>query len=125
MMSPICNRLTALVYLAAMTLTSMPVYVGLLGWCPCGCVPEALVYPEADDSDPTQPQSPGEHHHHDSQHCRGCNLTSYCPVVVELPFAEWADAGLIAAEPEQQLPPHHVAPLLRPPRAGSVLSIPL
>ena len=95
----------------------MPVYVGLLGWCPCGCIPETLGYPESGDDDPSQPKSPGENHHHDSEHCRGCHGMPYCPLIVEPPFTEWTDAGRLAVEPDEQLPPHHVIRLIRPPRA--------
>src|SRR4051812_368737 len=108
-------RASAIVYLTALSLTSMPITVGLLGWCPCGCMPEALIYPEAGDDDPSQHTS-GKEHHHDSQHCRG-QAMPYCPLLAEPPQTERVDAGPLIAEIEQQLPCIQVNPLLRPPRA--------
>lgn len=103
-------RASVLIYLTALGLTSMPIAVGLLGWCPCGCLPDTLVY-----DDPQQP--PGDDHDHDSQRCHGCHAVSYCLPTVDMPACEWLDAGPLAAESEPRLPPIHINPLLRPPRA--------
>ena len=100
----------------ALIVTSMPVTVGLLGWCPCGCLPEALVANDPKD-DPSQPASSGEHHHHDSQHCRSNQAVSYCPLVDELPLTEWLDAGPLDVDREELIPPTHAVRLIRPPRA--------
>ena len=112
-MPPSWIRTTVCIYLTALALTSMPITVGLFGWCPCGCLPETLV---PYDHDPAEPASNGEHHH-DSQHCRGCQVLSYCPLVGELPLTEWLDAGPLAADCQEQIPPTHAVRLIRPPRA--------
>jgi hypothetical protein len=109
-------RITALTYLAALALTSMPVYVGLLGWCPCGCIPEVLV--SSDQSSDDQSQSPSEREHqHDSHHCKGCLALSYCPLIVEAIQTEWTDAGPLVVESSNSLLPGHEVPQIRPPRS--------
>jgi hypothetical protein len=110
------TRLTALTYLAALALTSMPVYVGLLGWCPCGCIPEALVASNQNNDDPSQAPAEREHHH-DSHHCKGCQALSYCPLIGEPMQTLWADAGPLVVECSDLLPPGHVVRQIRPPRA--------
>jgi hypothetical protein len=106
------RRATTLAYLAALVLTSLPVSAGLLGWCPCGCLPETLVNtPVPGDS------APGEGDHHDSDHCRGTQHLPYGPLPADELVAERVDAGTLAAEADELLPPTHHAPLIRPPRA--------
>jgi len=112
-MSRFWNRLTALVYLTALMLTSMPITVGILGWCPCGCLPEALVYPDRDGDSHSHDE---DHHHHHSSHCRGVQGLPYCPVFDEFPQTILVEAGLIAVVINEELPPSHVSRLLRPPR---------
>lgn len=114
-MSPTFLRAAAILYLAAAALTSLPITAGLLGWCPCGCTPEALVYqyPSEDGSEPSSSSDDS----HDSHRCHGCHPLPYCPLLTDAPSAEWIASGSVALESIDSALPHHVIRLIRPPRA--------
>jgi hypothetical protein len=115
-MGSTATRTSAIVYLAAVLLTSLPISVGLLGWCPCGCIPDAIVSAPINKDDSSKP-TPAQEDHHDSHQCRGCNGLPYCPMLAEPPQVEWADAGQLVIESTDLLPPSHFVRLIRPPRA--------
>ena len=113
-MHPTLIQLSAIIYLVGALLTSLPVTVGLLGWCPCGCLPSALVYPSADDKNDSA--SGSDHHDHDCSHCRGHSTITYCSTMVELPLIDCFDCGTLALDTDHQLPAGDLVPPIRPPR---------
>mgnify|MGYP001252719022 CR=1 FL=1 len=111
-MTLLSNRITAVSYLAVLVFTSMPVSVGLLGWCPCGCLPATLGDP---DSSKGESESEG-HHDSDSSHCRGCHPLPYCPLLDHPPTTQQSISGEVAVEATVQIPPANDLFLIRPPR---------
>jgi hypothetical protein len=115
-MTPRSIRIAAIIYLAVIAATSLPVTVGLLGWCPCGCIPDVLG-PAGSTPDGERSES-GDSHHHDSHHCRAGCATPYCPLLTEVCLAGSSDeVGQLVVEFEQHVPFTFHAPLIRPPRA--------
>jgi hypothetical protein len=106
------TRLAAFIYLTVAAATSLPVSVGLLGWCPCGCLPETL-----GPSSESEHSDNGDSHHNDSHHCRGICTTSYCPLVADVNVAVADHTGEVEPDLEQHIPFTFNVRLIRPPRA--------